>query len=258
MQTYQLGSGQPELAIVGGIHGDEPCGVRAVTELWESAPDVQVPVKLVIANEPALERDVRYVDRDLNRSFPGDPDASAYESRLAAELEAELEGCRVLALHSTQSYADPFALVDAVDEFDRRVAPRLSIMALVECGALDDGRMFTSLDTIEVECGLQGSAAAARNAIRLAREYLVATGALPGTPVPRDVPLFRIVRELPKPAASTHEVHVANFERVAPGQAYAIADGEELVSETAFYPVLLSPWGYEDQYGYAAERVGEL
>lgn len=30
-----LGDGEPEIAVVGGIHGDEPCGVNAVETLLD-------------------------------------------------------------------------------------------------------------------------------------------------------------------------------------------------------------------------------
>lgn len=258
MQVHQLGTGEPELAIVGGIHGDEPCGVRAVERLLEEAPDVAVPVALVIANEPALERGVRYVDEDMNRCFPGDPDAESLERRLAAELVAELAGCRVLSLHSTQSQADPFALVDELGPWSRELVPRLPVSAVVETGPFVDGRIFAALETIEVECGLQRSADAAENAVRIAREFLVASGALPGDTIRRELPAFRLTHQLPKPRAAHTAVHVANFEEVRAGQRYATADDREFAAEEPFFPVLCSAEGYEDVFGYAAESIGTV
>lgn len=38
MRVAQLGEGDPEIAVVGGIHGDEPCGVHAVERLIEERP----------------------------------------------------------------------------------------------------------------------------------------------------------------------------------------------------------------------------
>jgi len=83
-------------------------------------------VRLIVANEAALDAGVRYLDADLNRSFPGDPDAESHEARLADELLDALDGCSTLAIHSTQSYAEPFAVVDSMDEVARAVAPRTS------------------------------------------------------------------------------------------------------------------------------------
>ncbi len=62
-------------------------------------------------DEAALE-EPRYLDTDLNRSFPGDADSESRETRLAAAIASELRDCTVLSLHSTQSYDGMFALVD--------------------------------------------------------------------------------------------------------------------------------------------------
>lgn len=258
MRVEQLGDGTPDLAVVAGIHGDEPCGVRAVERLLDDDPDVERPVTLVIANEKAIERDVRYVDEDLNRAFPGDPEAETHEGRLAHRLAAEVGDCLVLALHSTQSHADPFAVVDGVGELERRICPALSIAGMVDTESFVNGRLFAAAETVEVECGLQGSDRAAENAYTLTREFLTATGALPGAVMTRDLPVFQLTRQIPKEHAERYEVFVENFAEVAAGETFAAADGVELAADDAFYPVLMSPYGYESAFGYAAEKLGQL
>jgi len=261
MRVERLGDGEPEVAIVGGIHGDEPCGVRAVERLIADDLTVDRPVALVIANERAIEAGERYVDTDLNRSFPGDPAADAYENQLAAELSELLQDCSILSLHSTQSYDDLFAIVNGMGEFEREICPRLSVDAVVDAGSFDRGRIFASLPrTIEVECGFQGSEEAAENAYRVAREFLGATGALPGAArePQTDLPLYRLHRQVPKEPAREYEVYATNFEHVPAGEVFAAMGDETMVAEEGFYPVLMSPYGYEDVFGYAAERVGTL
>jgi predicted deacylase len=206
MRVEQLGKGDPEVAVVGGIHGDEPCGVEAVRALLDEQPPVERPVWLVVANEAALAAGERYLDDDLNRSFPGTSDATSHERRLAARLGDVLEGCETLSLHSTQSYEDTFAIVDGVGEFERRVCPRLSVDAVVDATAFDRGRLFASVDSlVELECGRQGSETAAENALRVTREFLGTVGVLPGERrVPRsDLPVYRLTGRVPKRQATT-------------------------------------------------------
>ncbi|QLH84135.1 succinylglutamate desuccinylase/aspartoacylase domain-containing protein [Halosimplex pelagicum] len=260
MRVETLGDGEPEIAVVGGIHGDEPAGVRAVEQFMDRRPEVAEPVKLVIANEEAIERGERYVEADLNRSFPGRADGRSHEIRLAHELGEELRGCVTLALHTTQSYGGMFALVDEVRDLAREICPRLSIDAVVETGHAE-GRIFeVAPETIEVECGYQGTDQAAENAEQVVREFLAAAGALPGEETPRqtDLPVFRLGDPVPKTAAEEYEVFVENFEEVLAGERIAAADGEAVVAEEDFHPVLLSAYGYEDVFGYTAERVGTL
>lgn len=266
MRIHQLGEGTPEVAVVGGIHGDEPSGVHAIERLVAEDPDVERPIKLIIANEEALEREKRYIDEDLNRAFPGDPDADTHEGRLAYDLAREIRECTTLSLHSTQSYDEPFALVDSIDAIARSICPYLPIKHVVETGPFSEGRLISFPHTIEVECGIQSSENAVENAYWIARGFLAATGvaSVPMSDDPleigerEDVPVFRLVDVVPKKQGHRYEVFATNFEPVEAGTAFAAVDGHRLSADESFYPVLMSPYGYENVFGYTAERVGEL
>ena len=276
MRVEQIGEGDPEVAIVGGIHGDEPCGVEAIERLLAEPPGGDDPVQLIVANERAIEEAVRYTERDLNRSFPGDPESDAYEERLAAEITEAVSGRLTLALHSTQSSAVPFMVVDRIDDLTRVLAHALSVHAIVDTSQFIDGRLFASTRTIEVECGLQGSAGAAEAAERLSREYIEATATLAEihSQVDRSeaaskladyegeldaasgsIPAFRLVHQIEKAPGETYDVTAENFEEVPAATPFAAIDGDPIVAEEAFYPVLLSARGYETVFGYAAELV---
>jgi predicted deacylase len=261
MRVEQLGTGEPEYVVIGSIHGDEPCGMQAVERLLSEDPDVEKPVALVVANEEALAAGERYLEEDLNRAFPGNPEGDTHESRLAATIDEQFGDYTALSLHSTQSYGKPFAIVDRVTDYARHVCPRLGVEAVVDAGTETDGRLFESIpQTIEVECGYQGSDTAAANATRVARAFLRAVGVLPESerPPADGLPLFRLRDPIPKAAASKYEVYADNFTEVPAGTPFAAADGVDVVAEEGFYPVLLSPEGYEHVYGYAADRVGTL
>lgn len=261
MRVEQLGEGEPSIAVVGSIHGDEPCGRDGIEAVLSDPPAVSEPVKFIVVNERALAAGKRYLEIDLNRVFPGDPDSDVYEIRLAAELADELQGCTVLSLHSTQSYDDMFALVDEVTDLAREVCPKLSVDAVVQTTGNNEGRLFSvAPSAIEIECGYQGSTEAADNAEQLIREFLAALGVTDEpAPVRRDsLPVFQLGGPIPKIAATEYEVFVRNFEPVAAGDAVAAADGETVYAEEDFHPVLLSAEGYEDVFGYMGARVGTL
>jgi predicted deacylase len=260
MRVEQLGEGDPEIAIVAAIHGDEPCGVHAVERLLNEPPAVERSVKCVIANERALDRDVRFIDADLNRVFPGDSDAEAYERRLAPDLLDELHGCATLALHATKSTDRPFAISPVRGPLVETICPHLSVEALVDAGPCVETALGSYVDAIELECGRQGTAHASETAERLVREFLTVTGALPGTidPPERALPVFQLRDHIPKQDATVYEVLATNFEQVAEGTPYATIDGEAQIAETSFYPVLMSPDGYETQLGYTADLADSL
>lgn len=104
------GPGEPEVTVVGGVHGDETGGVHAVRRLREADLDLQQAVALVLANPAAVDAGERYLDSDLNRVFPGDPDGDR-EERLAARLCELIEDRTTLSLHGTYSEPTPFALI---------------------------------------------------------------------------------------------------------------------------------------------------
>jgi len=261
MRIERRGEGDPEVAIVGGIHGDEPCGPAAVERLLAEDHTYERSTLFVVANEEAIAEDVRYLEEDLNRTFPGDHDGATHESRLAAELGDLLAGCETLSLHSTQSYERAFAIVKDVDDFARGVCPRLSVDAVVDAGSFDRGRLFTVAPrTIEVECGFQGSPEAADNATQIAREFLAATGAIDEEPetVATELPVYELDRSIAKSAASEYEVFASNFERVEAGEPFATAGDAPLEAAEPFYPVLMSAYGYDELFGFAATYEGTL
>jgi predicted deacylase len=258
MDVWQLGAGRPWLAVVGGIHGDEPCGPEALRSLREHDPSVERPVRCIVANEEALARQVRYCDEDLNRAFPGDPAATTHEGRLAAALVDALDDALTLALHSTQSHSTPFAIVTELTPETRRICARLPIEAVIEAGEFVEGRLLTVTPTIEVECGLQGSTAAAAQASWVVEAFLGATGALPPAPPAREVPIYRLEKRIPKADAGEYAVEVNNLTRVPAGESYARVGDSAVVAEESFYPVLMSAEGYEDIFGYQASYVGTI
>ncbi|MDR9445771.1 MAG: succinylglutamate desuccinylase/aspartoacylase family protein [Haloquadratum sp.] len=270
MRVFDLGDGDPAVAVVGAVHGDEPCGPRAIERLRVTLEAPVAPVRLIVANERALAVDRRYIDEDLNRIFPGVGDAQTHEGVLAAQLREAVVGCTVLSLHATQSTDRPFALVDRITDPLRPLLAALPLAAVVETAPFSSGRLIANSPVIELECGLQHSQHAAENAYWLSVAFLAATGVIATPPsMPAAVrerltaagpqtPVYSLTGEIAKPDAARYEVLVENFHAVDPGTTYARADTHELTADGQFYPVLMSAGGYRDILGYTARRVGDL
>jgi hypothetical protein len=89
------------LLVIGGLHGDEPLG-KAVVAALEASPEPNVTP--VLGNPRACEVDVRFLETDLNRVFPGDILGAEYEVRRAYELRAWFEDDEfdlILDFHNT-------------------------------------------------------------------------------------------------------------------------------------------------------------
>jgi predicted deacylase len=249
------GPGDPEVAVVGGVHGDETGGVRAVRRLRRADLDLRRGVAFVLANPAAVEAGRRYLDSDLNRAFPGDPRGDR-EHRLAARICDLIEDRTTLSLHDTHSQPVPFALVHRSQPEEFELASRLPVPHVVDHTGVNEGTITECGLTVEVEVGTQGTEAAAACAERQARAFLRRVGALPGGPPDAAPEYFHMFEPVPKPPDATYELYVENFERVPAGTVYARVDGQELVADEPFYPILMSACGYPDIFGYRGERLG--
>jgi succinylglutamate desuccinylase len=255
MRVEKLGEGEPEYAVVGAVHGDEPCGKAAIERFIESGIEVKRPVKLVVANEKALERGERYTEADLNRSFPGNGSSSVYEERLAASIMDELEGLTVLDLHSTKSYSGVFAANSKLSNEEIEIikdsgAEIASFHAETEIGCIDE-----HLKCVSVECGHQGSVEAEENAYRIMKNFLAANQVIDAEFTRSDPTMFQVYETVEKP---DYEFLAENFKLVEPGEVYAVKGGRELKAEEPFYPVLMSTNGYSDILGHKAKMVEEV
>ncbi|WP_435346212.1 succinylglutamate desuccinylase [Haloarchaeobius sp. HRN-SO-5] len=254
MRVVTLGEGAPDVGVVVCVHGDEPCGERALDRFLADDVPVQRPVKFVVANERALEAGTRFVDEDLNRAFPGDPDADSHEARLAAALLDELAGLDVLDLHATRSTPEPFALYQRLTPGTRRVLRRAGVERAVDIGAVPGG-LTEFVDGAAVECGFVGTDAAVDTAERVLRNYLAAAGVVDAPFELADPTVFEVTDTV---AGSGYEFVAENFVEVAAGEVFARRGDDARRAADPFYPVLMSTDGYEDVVGFAARRLGPL
>lgn len=252
------------IAVVAAIHGDEPCGVRAVQRLLAQSPTFHRHVKFIIANERAFERGVRCIDEDLNRVCPGFPTADSYERRLAPRLLSEIEDSEVLTLHSTDAEPTPFALVQQWTPTTKRLMRATGVEEAVDISYVDGG-LEAFVDGVAVECGPTGSDAAAETAFQILERVLINRGALSGRAETSDPNVFRIFDSVDR---DDLWFCGSNFEQVEPSDVFARKVGhpcteapwnkigEAVAAEREFYPVLMSNRGYDDMLGFRAELVG--
>jgi predicted deacylase len=254
MRVITSGDGEATIAVVVGIHGDEVCGPLALERFLEDDLPIERPVTFVVANEEALAANERYLDEDLNRAFPGSSDAETHEGRLAAEVLAKLEGCRVLDLHSTRSTPEPFGLYQRLTPGTRQVLQTAGLDRAVDISHVPGG-LVGFVDGVAVECGLKGTEAAAENAERILRNFLAANGVIDADHVRADPTVFEVTETV---SGADYEFLGENFVRVEDGEVFARRDDHELRATAAFYPVLMSTDGYDDIVGFSARRRGAV
>ncbi|ERG87903.1 MAG: succinylglutamate desuccinylase [halophilic archaeon J07HX5] len=252
MRVNVLGAGNPQVAVVGAIHGDEPSGAHAIERFLSEEHNVQRPVKLIILNEPALEQNTRYIDVDVNRVLPGDPTGDQYEERLAYDFIQEIAGCVGMGIHSTFSSAQPFGTIANPNNRKRRLFDSLSgFHHVVDFTQISSGSRGVDLPWyVDVEAGLQQSNTAAENAYECIIDFLSFTGVLEATVSETNTREYEVFETVWKEPDSEYHFDATNFRRVAEGEVYATCNGTEIVADRPFYPVLFSDDGHESIFGY--------
>lgn len=160
-------SNGPTVIVVGGIHGNEPAGVRAARnvagQLQKGKIGIDGRVYFVAGNTRALSLGKRYIDTDLNRSWTGRRIADAEigdgafysEDQDLAELEQLFDQILVTAkdevyvidLHSTSAAGMPFATVGDTLR-NREFARAMPIAILLGIEEQLEGTMLEYLNNI--------------------------------------------------------------------------------------------------------------
>jgi predicted deacylase len=249
MQVYKRGDGEPEYTVIGSIHGDEPAGKKAIEGFLEEDREFREAVQFVVANEEALAEKTRFLEADLNRSFPGDPEGS-HEERLAAELLKTVKNTTVLDLHTTRSYPLPFATCSDLNDRIRDLLASAGVKNVAYFPG-EDGELNEHVDGITVETGFQGTEMAAENALGVIKNFLAAQGVIDGSFGKSDPNIFRQTGTV----EGDWRFKAENFKLVKEGEVYAEKDGKQLRADRDFYPVLMSTNGYSGMLGYKAEKL---
>lgn len=107
-----FGSGSPRVTFFVGVHGNEQASLRGLELLRERHPlsELKEPLQVVHVHQRALSIGQRYVERDLNDSFPGKPDG-CLEERVAFELTNKLRRTTYnFDFHSTSFDCSPYGI----------------------------------------------------------------------------------------------------------------------------------------------------
>jgi succinylglutamate desuccinylase len=103
------------VAVFCGVHGNEKAGIRAVKTALKTLEIRAGKVYFVFGNPKAIENNVRYKEKNLNRCFEPGNRGTAYEDGRARELMKILDECELLLdLHASNNpESTPFVICEA-------------------------------------------------------------------------------------------------------------------------------------------------
>ncbi|MFA9417974.1 succinylglutamate desuccinylase/aspartoacylase family protein [Natrinema sp. HArc-T2] len=257
MQVRETATKPAEFSIVVCLHGDETGPKAGVERLWEKEGINDLPLKYIVANERAIDKDVRYIENDLNRAFPGG-DESSYESQLAQKILNEVRGTKVIDLHTTHSGQEPFAVIGQVNSTVKTLASATGLDKVVDQSIYASGGLVQHVDGISVECGQVNDEDASDNAYEITKQILTNFDIFSGDTTTSNPTVYQVYDSIPRPTCGEIEIIAENFTRLEPGDGIYRHDGEQFSSNEVFWPVLLAKEGYDDILGYKAKQRGSL
>jgi succinylglutamate desuccinylase len=254
---------EPRVTVVAGLHGNEPCGVRALEAIVD-APDafasrmLRGTLTLVVGNPRALEQGQRFTrgGTDLNRLFSYRfletvPEARwCYEERRALELRGVMtEADAMLDLHSATAPTPPFAIC-ARKASAAALAAKLGCRVVygweppdLDLAEVSIGSLATAgRPAVAVECGQHEDPDAVTTARLVIERFLGAIGVTDHAVSDAGQPHFRLVSRVRRPNPKFRLASAfAGFTRLEPGEMVALDGLVSLRVERAAYAILPTP-----------------
>jgi len=108
MFEFDSGKSGEKVCILAGVHGNEMGGIEALKLIIQKFEDRIIKLKkgkivFVLANPKAIEKNVRFIEENLNRCFVENKlKTNSYEEKLSFDLKNIFESCDIcLDLHSS-------------------------------------------------------------------------------------------------------------------------------------------------------------
>lgn len=177
----------PTVVILGGVHGNETCGVEAL-KILQNLTIAKGNLILIYGNPKAIEQNVRCVEQNLNRMFCDD-------ARLTPELKASYEYQRsreIMPYLDTADYSldlhasftpgsEPFIICESNALSLVQYLPQNRVcygFTRLEPGGTDGYMNEQGKVGVCVECGYLGNPKSTQSAIQSAQLFLQALGML--------------------------------------------------------------------------------
>lgn len=251
------GIGAPRVAIVACTHGDEFLGERVINA-FKFVPLQRGCLLFITAHPLARARKKRYIDQDLNRSFPG-KQQGCLEDRLAFNLRQQLSTVDlVIDIHATNSLLDSLAIVTKLTPAIRRILRWLPVknIALIEPQVFGNKEMIGHVQVgIALEYGPEKSGQNNRRAVNHVRALLRNLSMVAGSKsLWTEKVLYRVRGQYMVPRGFREVSGLRDLRRIRQGQMIGRVGTKKIYATETFYPIFLGKGRYRGTLSLKAQR----
>lgn len=229
--------------VVACTHGNEKYGLETVRNL-------SLSVDFLIGNPEAVKKNVRFVDSDLNRIFPGKENGNIEEKR-AFELIGKLkEYDFVIDLHSCSQACEVFGIITKPSlekiEFAKQIGLK-KLVIMFEGFASGKSLIDFCKCGISLEVGSHERRENAGESVHLINNFL------DGENKNEEIEIFEIFELIKRKGEISF---LENFREIKKGDLIMIgSNGERQLAETDFFPILANESEYKEVLCLAGRKV---
>ncbi len=238
-------------------HGDERIGLKVVKELEKLNIDKNTLV-IHIANKEAFKLQKRFIDQDLNRSFPGKKNGN-YEQRLAYKISSVLKPADVVIdIHSTKSELRDAVIVTKLDKDTRKCIEAIKPKYVLIMSVTKNVALISQAKVgLAFEYGKDNDSATLEKTTRDIKKIFHYFGIINTRYYKRKMPTqyFDVFSSVNKPRGYKILKNIKNYKIIRKDEPFATDGKNFLVAEENFYPILFSEKSYKDIFGFKGKRL---
>jgi|SRR3989339_866985 len=250
----------PRVLLNACTHGNEKVGLR-VLKHFKDVELLRGTLMLHIANKQAVSKNIRFVDHDLNRVFPGKRKGS-HEEMLAYAMTPFIKAFDVVIdVHSTESGLTSSVIVTTLTPEARNLITAIAPKQVIHMVATESNALISNAKIgISFECGKDKSEQTYRETVRgitRSLEYLHMLPAHKKSSRGKTCPsLYEAFAILPKPEGYVVYSRIKNFKLIKKGEpiGYHPATKKRILAPRAFYPILFGKNSYKTVFGFMGKK----
>jgi len=231
-----------KIAVVCCLHGTEPYGLEVVKRLPAS-------LSFFIGNEKALKENRRFIDSDLNRSFPGKENGN-YEEKIAYNLVNKLNHFDyTIDLHSSSNNCPIFGIITKPNNQKIYFAKRLGLTKLVIMKeSFASGKALIDF----VKCGISIEVGPHKREENAKEALTLIYNLINKKTINEDLEIFEVFDIIKK---ESEFITINNFEQVKKGDVIAKTENKEQRALFDFIPILVGEDAYKGILCLAARKL---
>jgi succinylglutamate desuccinylase len=240
-----------------GTHGDEMIGFKVEKEI-KKLKLLKGELVVNIANPKAVELRKRFIESDLNRSFPGNA-RGTHEEKLSSSMLPLIKSADiVIDIHSTTSELKDALIVTRLNKEIKKYIDIIGPKYLLYMTATKNNALISNAKVgIAFEYGKDKSKEAIQNTVIGIKRLLLYLGMIADKTSLSKVKTrcFNVFKTISKPKDAKLQSNIRNYSLVRKGHVYASYAGNKLIAKQDFYPILFGERNYKDIFGFAGKLV---